>query len=143
MSRRNVQLAKIHIARQQLGMDEDSYRDMLQRVAGVRSAADLNPSQAHAVLAELQRMGFAPRPTKKSQGKPHNLNAQSMPAMMTKVEALLADMQLPWAYADGIAKQMFGIERCAWIRKESQLKALIAALYNRQKKTQKGAGDKQ
>lgn len=143
MSRRNTQLAKIHIARQQLGMDDESYRAMLQRVAGVRSAAALNPSQAAAVLAELQRMGFAPKPTPKSQGKPHNMDARAMPIMMKKVEALLADMALPWAYADGIAKQMFGIERCAWIRKESQLKALIAALYNRQKKTQKGAGGEQ
>ena len=134
MSRRSTQLAKIHIARQQLGMDDESYRAMLQRVAGVRSAAALNPTQTAAVLAELQRMGFAPKPGPRNRGKPHNMDTLAMPAMMRKVEALLADMALPWAYADGIAKQMFGIERCAWIRKESQLTALIAALHNRQKK---------
>lgn len=143
MSRRNTQLAKIHIARQQLGMDDESYRAMLQRVAGMRSAAALNPTQTAAVLAELQRMGFAPKPGPRNRGKPHNMDTLAMPAMMRKVEALLADMALPWAYADGIAKQMFGIERCAWIRKESQLKALIAALHNRQKKLHIKEGAKQ
>lgn len=143
MSRRNTQLAKIHIARQQLGMDDESYRAMLQRVAGVRSAAALNPTQTAAVLAELQRMGFAPKPGPRNRGKPHNMDTLAMPAMMRKVEALLADMALPWAYADGIAKQMFGIERCAWIRKESQLTALIAALHNRQKKLHIKEGAKQ
>lgn len=137
MSRRNIQLAKIHIARQQLAMDEDSYRAMLQRIAGVRSAADLNPLQARFVLAELERMGFVPHTSPKSKGKPRNMDASAMPKMMNKVEALLTDMELPWAYADGIAKQMFGIERCAWIRNQNQLKALIAALYNRQKKLKK------
>lgn len=57
-----------------------------------------------------------------------------MPAMITKIEALLADMRLPWSYADGIVKQMYGIERCAWARTPAQLKAVIAALYNLQKK---------
>ncbi|MEN9463886.1 MAG: hypothetical protein RL217_67 [Pseudomonadota bacterium] len=54
--------------------------------------------------------------------------------MMSKIEALLADQALPWAYADSIAKQMFGIERCSWVREPEQLKAIIAALYRRNKK---------
>lgn len=143
MRKRNSQLAKIHIAKQQLCMDDESYRGMLQRVAGVRSASDLNPRQISAVLAELERLGFTPLTSPRNRGKPHNLAASAMPEMMRKVEALLADMALPWTYADGIARQMFGIERCAWIRKESQLKALIAALYNRQKKLKKSTGASQ
>ena len=34
-------LAKIHIARKELGMEEEDYRAMLQDVAGVGSSADL------------------------------------------------------------------------------------------------------
>ena len=40
-SQRNKDLAKIHIAKKQLGLDDDSYRAMLQMVAGVNSAAHL------------------------------------------------------------------------------------------------------
>ncbi len=40
-NQRNIDLAKIHIAKKQLGMDDVVYRDMLMNVAGVSSAADL------------------------------------------------------------------------------------------------------
>lgn len=54
---------------------------------------------------------------------------------MRKVEALLADMELPWDYADGIAKRMFG---ASVLRVDSldkrQLTAVISALVKRQKK---------
>ena len=44
-------LAKIHIARKQLGMDEDTYRAMLQSVGGVQSSKDLDDAGATKVLA--------------------------------------------------------------------------------------------
>lgn len=126
-------LAKIHIARHQLAMDDEAYRALLTRVAGVSSSRNLSDAKATAVLNEFQRLGWNAKRTPKSKGKPHNFGT-SMPEMITKVEALLADMDLPWAYADGIAKQMFGIQRVAWVRDPKQLKAIIAALYNVQKK---------
>jgi len=124
--------ARIHIAKSQLGMDEESYRALLGRF-GASSCSALPVPALVQVLGEMERLGFKPLP-KKSQGKPHNAGSASMPAMMSKVEALLADMGLPWAYADGICKQMYGIERCAWVREPKQLQALIAALYNKQQK---------
>jgi len=55
-------------------------------------------------------------------------------AQLTKVEALLADMELPWDYADGIAKRMFGdsVLRVDSLNKR-QLTAVISALMKRQK----------
>ncbi|HCA6404271.1 TPA: DUF1018 domain-containing protein, partial [Pseudomonas aeruginosa] len=61
MSLRAVNLAKIHIAKTQLGMDDDTYRALLARVAGVRSAKDLGPRQVDQVLVELQRLGWKPK----------------------------------------------------------------------------------
>lgn len=127
-------LSKIHVARQQLNLDDDAYRGLLARVAGVRSAKDLTDHQAGAVLREFERLGFKPRAPRNA-GKPRNFStARAMPAMITKVEALLADMGLAWAYADGIADQMFGIKKCAWVREPGQLKAIIAALAVEQEK---------
>lgn len=54
-------LAKIHIAKKDLALDEDAYRGLLRRVAGVASSRDLSDRQADAVLAELKRLGWKPK----------------------------------------------------------------------------------
>lgn len=70
---RNASLAKIHIARKDLGLDEDSYRAILLRVAGADSAAKLGAAGHAAVLAEFQRLGWKASPKEfngKRSGKP-------------------------------------------------------------------------
>jgi phage gp16-like protein len=147
-ARRRGQLAAIHVAAQQLGMDDDTYRAMLVRVSGtcglsVRSAADLNDRQRAAVLDELRHLGAAVPARSKARGigrypgKPANF--ERMPDMVRKIEALLADMRLSWSYADAIAKRMFGVARVAWCRREDQLRAIIAALHVEQEKRELGA----
>ncbi|MCV6583984.1 MAG: regulatory protein GemA [Marinibacterium sp.] len=39
-------------------MDDDIYRDVLERVAGVRSASGLTVRQKEAVVSEFKRMGW-------------------------------------------------------------------------------------
>lgn len=125
-------LSKIHIARSQLDMDDDCYRALLRRVAGVESSKDLNTRQVARLMAELEWLGFKPKPSTKSKGKPQN--AQQLGPRLDKVEAQLADMGLPWAYADALARQMFKVERVAWLKKADQLDAMIAALHVEQEK---------
>ena len=83
-------LSKIHIAKQQLGMDDDIYRGLLARVAGVRSSKELSTRQASAVLNEFERLGWKPKPSSKVKGKPHNF--KELPERIRKIEAQLADM---------------------------------------------------
>jgi hypothetical protein len=62
-------LAKAHIAKKELGLDEDTYRDVLQRVTGHGSAKDCSPRELEKLLAELRRLGWKPktrRPESKS-----------------------------------------------------------------------------
>ena len=125
-------IGKIHIAKQQLGMDDDIYRGLLARVAGVRSSKELNERQAGAVLVEFERLGFKPKPSSKANGKPHN--AKQLGPRVDKIEAQLADMRLPWAYADALARQMYKVQRVAWLKKADQLDAIIAALHVEQEK---------
>lgn len=127
-------LSKIHIARQQLGLAEDVYRQKLQGMFGKASAKDLSPRQAEKLLEEFQRLGWKPRSSPKSAGKPHNFSSSAMPELITKIEAQLADLKLPWAYADAIAWQMYKVQRVAWLRKTVQLTGLIAALHVEQEK---------
>lgn len=126
--------AKIHIARQQLGMDDEGYRALLARVAGVRSSKDLGAKQIGAVLREFERLGFVPKASNKAKGKPRNF--ADMPGEITKIEALLTDLGLPWSYADSIAKRMFKIERCAWLKSRKHFEGVIAALHVEQQKQQ-------
>ena len=57
-SKRRAMLAKVHIARKDLALSEDSYRDVVQRIAGVPSAAGCTDAQLDALLAEFRRLGW-------------------------------------------------------------------------------------
>lgn len=54
-------LAKIHIAKKELRLQEAEYRALLLRVAKVESAKDLSDRAAAAVIAEFKRLGWAPK----------------------------------------------------------------------------------
>lgn len=51
-------IAKIHVAKTQLGLDDDSYRAILIRATGKTSSAEMNPVEHAAVLREFNRLGF-------------------------------------------------------------------------------------
>lgn len=59
---RNSAIAKIHIAKKQLGLDDETYRDVLQRVVGVRSTKPMSGMELHKVLQEFARLGFKAAP---------------------------------------------------------------------------------
>ncbi|WP_027855239.1 gp16 family protein [Marinobacterium litorale] len=131
---RNRDLAAIHAARRALALDEDLYRELLEQWTGKRSAADLTARERGKVLNELGKIGFQRKPRQqpgKHPGTPNNLEKEPM---LQKVEAQLADMKLPWSYADAIAKQQFGIARVGWLKTTRQFDAVIAALHVEQEK---------
>lgn len=147
--RRRAQLAAIHVAKAQLLMTDEAYRALVERVSGecgrvVSSAGHLDEPGRRTLLDELRRLGAAApaRKVRKAKpgvypGRPHNF--ASMPEMITKIEAQLADMKLSWAYADAIAKRMHGVAKVAWCRKEAQLRDIIAALHTEQIKRDNGS----
>ncbi len=57
--------AKIHVARKQLGLDEDTTRDLYARVTGKRSLRAMNAGEITAVNKEMERLGFKPSKTSK------------------------------------------------------------------------------
>ena len=127
MSTRNKQLALIHIGKQKLGIDDDDYRDMLEHVAGVRSAAKLDEKGLEAVIKHLRSLGFEVTRKRKpipTENRPHNFQQQPQ---LHKIGRLLAEQDLSWNYANGIVQQMFGIDDITFCRPR-QLSAVIAAL---------------
>jgi phage gp16-like protein len=124
---RNAELAKIHVAKRDLRMEDDAYRDMLWTVARVRSAKDLDAGGRAKVLDHLKACGFAPKRGKPHAGQPHNLKSQERGGQLGKIEAMLAAAGRPWAYADGMAKKMCNVDAIAFCNAE-QLQKIIAAL---------------
>lgn len=51
-------LAKLHIAKKDLCLDDDDYRDILERSTGHRSAREITPEQVPALQRELRRLGW-------------------------------------------------------------------------------------
>jgi len=58
-------MAVINIARQQLGMEEADYRDLLLRVGKSNSLRTMTEKQRLDVVAEMKRLGFKVKPTSK------------------------------------------------------------------------------
>lgn len=125
---RRRQLAAIHIGKKALQMTDDTYREMLRTVAGVDSSAKLDDVGFRVVLDHMRSLGFVDGKARRShKGRPRNMDSPERGNQLKKVEAMLLDANLTWAYADGIAKRMFGIERVSWCDSQ-QLRAIITAL---------------
>lgn len=58
---RQTELAQIHIARKDLGMEDDAYRAMLIDVAKVDSSAKLDFAGRHAVIHRMKQLGWKPK----------------------------------------------------------------------------------
>lgn len=54
------QIRLIHVAKRELGLSDDEYRDLLYAVTGKRSSKDLTAAEAKEVVATLERLGFKP-----------------------------------------------------------------------------------
>lgn len=50
--------AAIHIARKDLGLAEDDYRALLERVTGKRSSATMSEAERGRVIEEMKRLGW-------------------------------------------------------------------------------------
>ena len=127
---RNKDLAKIHIAKKQLGLDDDSYRAMLQMIAGVNSAADLPMDGRRKVLDHFRKAGFKAKKSKRAcPGRPklNQLAGIGESNLIKKIEAYLAEAKRPWNSAQGMARHMFKVDRVQWCTPE-QLSKIVAAL---------------
>jgi phage gp16-like protein len=132
--RRN-DLARIHMAKAALGLDDDAYRAALRAAAGVESSSQLDFTGRQRVIAHFIKCGWdgnkrgGKAPSRPSAQRPKRPTpAPAVAAMCRKVRAQLISLgRLPDTYADGIAKQMFGVQFYEWCQ-PGQLHAVVAAL---------------
>jgi len=133
---RRKDLAKIHIAKKQLGMDDKTYREMLFNITGFRSAADLDSKQRWAVIKHLKARNYRSQHKSAKASGMNRTTAPDRAPLLSKIGAILFHLSLPWSYADGMAKKMFGVDKARWLRPD-QLHKVTAALIYHQKRIYK------
>lgn len=123
---RNKDLARIHLAAKELGMDQDTYRAFLKVLTGKESARELDDRQRWKVLQELGHQGAASGTQVSHSGRPKPQGPAKDP-MIRKIEAHLATAKRPWAYVHAMAQRMFSVDRVECCD-TTQLHSIVAAL---------------
>jgi hypothetical protein len=54
-------IAKVHIAKKELALADESYRAILERITGRASSKDCSERQLEQLIAEFKRLGWVPR----------------------------------------------------------------------------------
>lgn len=126
---RKRQLGAIHVRAKQLRLERETYVALLQRVAGVDSAAKLSGRGRAQVLDELKRLaGDSAAHMRRAVPPPGAPEVRDeLAAMVAKIGAMLAEGGKSWPYAQAIAKRMFHVDQVEWLSAE-QMHRLVAAL---------------
>jgi len=144
--RRNL-LAKIHIAKKQLGLEEDAYRSLLKQVTGKESAKDLKAGELVKVLEEFGSLGFRvqgkPSPQTSPRGRGSQTKGKLSPqtrdknplekTQVDKIRALWIEGYqvgvIKNRYEEGLngfVRRMFKVERVEWLSWEQSQKCIEA-----------------
>lgn len=108
-ARRRAELAKIHIGASQLLADEEAYRDMLEAIAGSRSAGALDAAGRRKVIEHLQACGATFRPKPSPAKWPRPRPEAEIGDLLAKIDALCINHpggRKPREWAEGILQQM-------------------------------------
>lgn len=126
---RRRELAMIHIAKQQLGMAEESYRAILWTIARVESAGDLDWAGRKQLLEHMRKCGFKPRPPKRAGERELAEDEQSK-----KIRAMWLELHKVGIVKDPSegalnkwVKRMTGVDSLRWVQ-PGQKGQLIEAL---------------
>jgi phage gp16-like protein len=125
---RKRDLAAIHVAKKQLRMGDDTYRDMLWSIARVRSSGDLDHAGRKAVLDHLKACGFKHRRPTASDPQSRRIRAlwldlkdlgalrdASEAALGTYIEHQTGTKALAWLSSDQASKVIESLK--AWQRR--------------------------
>lgn len=127
---RKSDLAKIHIACQQLHMDDATYRDMLWLVARVKSSKQLDAVGRQKVLKHLQSIGAV---FKKKRVKAPRSKEQ----LSSKIIAMMLSLKLSDSYLDSMAQKMFSVEKWEWLELPDLEKLMMALAIHQRRQDKK------
>jgi phage gp16-like protein len=121
---RRDDLAKIHIAKKNLGLSDDVYREMLFNIAGVESAKDLDEKGRKKILKHLSACGFRSYHKSAKASGMHLPAAHDKQLYLSKIGVILANIDKPWNYADGIAQRTYKVNFVRWLKPDQLYKVM-------------------
>lgn len=134
--RKAARIKAIHAACRQAGIDNSERQRLQLQITGKASLTDMSYDEVNRVLDHLNKAaGY-----QEHAGKPKTVDADPQ---LQKVEALLADMKLPWAYihkskfGPSMVKRLTGKDRIEWADAAGK-QAVIVALVKRQQSAAEG-----
>ena len=127
------QIRAIHVALHRKGIDDATYRDLLDRGWGAKSCLDLTRAQASDLLLRLGRPlprqpgEQAPRtPRRKHAPAPAGVTALPTPAQRKLIEDLIAE--IGWMDGDGYRRWLFKSMRMRAVSTREQAGKVIEGL---------------
>ena len=123
---RRAMIAKIQIARKDLAMAEDDYRQILLDETGEVSLKTLDDSQLDKVLARMKRLGFKPIPTARAHPAAHPM-ANKARALWISLFHLGVVRNRSEEALEAFARRQLGCDKLVWAR-QSDAYRLIEAL---------------
>lgn len=116
-SARNRELAQIHIAKAQLGLDEETYRAVLKMIGRVESSADLDFSGRKRVLDHFKARGWKPRGSRGGISR----GSSAEDPMSTKIRGLWASLHAAGKVSDpadgalmSFVRRQTGVQALQW-----------------------------
>ena len=141
------QIGLVHVAKAQLiekgVLTEESYRDCLATYGnGAKSSTELTVAQLDELMKHFTACGFVYRPKVKKAPK-IRATQRTKQVYLAAIGKLLNDLGQDWSYAEGIARQMFTLDKddqvvWQWFSPEQLHKVQISLIYE----VRKQAGDK-
>ena len=129
---RTARVRAIHAACRGAGIDDSERRRLQMQIVGKASLKDMDLAELDRLLDHFNQASGYKGPAGKPQGVADDPQLQ-------KIEALLADMKLPWAYihkskaGPSLVRRLTGKDRIEWADAAGK-HAVIVALIKRQQK---------
>ena len=124
---RRSMIAKANIAKSQLGMEEDDYRQIIFAESGQTSLKACSDAQLSGVIDRMKQKGFRPLPRGGKKGAAQHPMARKARAMWISLHQLGVVHNPSEAALEAFAKRQLGCERLVWAR-QSDAGKLIEAL---------------
>ena len=127
-------LAKVHIAKKELGIPDDDYRMILKREFGKYSARNLTRLELEYLVEYFKSKGFRVQGSKfKVQDSINRergtVNLQNqLEALRARIQDIAGRIENGERRLRGLAKKILGVDCITWCRDAGRLKRLLAAL---------------
>jgi hypothetical protein len=123
-------VALIHVAKKALGLDDDAYRAVLERVTKKTSAAQLDDGELRRVVDEFKRLGFVstsrPKPGRPPRREEADPTAAVTPAQQAKMKRLYGIL----GWTDAERQRGWSVRQCghAWPQTRDDARKVIEGL---------------